>query len=284
MGAGKLKVAVCQFAVSDCMELNAARIRTFTEEAAAEGANVIHFPEGALSGYRLHKSCSSHEDFDWARLRAETEYIQEWARKNRIAIVLGSCHYLNASDKPTNCLYIISRTGRIVERYDKHMLFKREQDVHTAGTRLVTVTLNGIRCGFLVCYDSCFPPLFEEYKRMGVELMFVSLHNADNNGGACPIDSLLEAQFRVRAADYGMWICVSNSSARHCRLPACIVKPDGSVRSLRRHNSGLLYHEFPDDILGWTYDNRLPRTNRGNILHLGVTSKDPRATDPHALP
>jgi predicted amidohydrolase len=284
MGVKKHKVASCQFAVSDCMELNAARIRRFIEEAAEQEADAIHFPEGALSGYRLHKACPGQEGFDWAQLRAETKCIQEYAREHRIAVILGSCHYLNPSERPTNCLYIISRTGRIVERYDKLMLYKRELNVHSAGNRLVTLKLNGIRCGFMICYDSCFPPLFQAYRRLGVEVLFLSLHNADNNGGTCRIDNVLEAQIRVRAIDYGMWIVVSNSSARHCRLPARVVKPDGSIVSLRRHKSGLLYHEFPDEIVGWRYDNRVPGRFPNGVMHIGNTSKDPRALDPRACP
>lgn len=278
-----LRIATCQFPVSDCIEANAEQVRRFVAEAADHGADVILFPEGALSGYRRRRTCAGAKGFDWMRLRIETQGIRELARQRRIWVLLGSCHYLNASEQPTNCLYVISRAGEIVERYDKLMLFKKEIDLHTAGSRLVTVTMGGVRCGFMVCFDSCFPLLFEAYRKLGVRVLFHALHNADNPGGPNAIDDLLLAQFRVRAMDYGMWIVVSNSSARHCRLPSCLVKPDGSYSALRRHAPGLLYHNVPDDILGWRYDNTIAR-NGTSALHVGRTSKHPRALDPRALP
>jgi predicted amidohydrolase len=279
-----LKIASCQFPVSSCIESNAESIKRFMAEAADREADVILFPEGALSGYQQRRACASRDDFDWVSLRVETQGVLEWARKCGIAVLLGSCHYLNANERPTNCLYIVSRTGRIVDRYDKLMLFHRELNLHTAGSRLVTVKLNGIRCGFMICFDSCFPQLFESYRKMGVQVLFHALHNADNPGGTGRIDDLLAAQFRVRAVDYGMWIVVSNSSARHSRLPSCIVKPDGTLLGMRRHSPGIICHDCSDDILGWTYDNRVPRPRRNAALHIGATSRHPRALDPRALP
>jgi len=283
-GVERLKVATCQFAVSDAVASNAAQIRKLIGEAADNEADVVHFPEGALSGYRRRRACAGADGFDWELLRAETQGILDLARKRRIWVILGSCHYVSPAEKPTNCLYVISRTGRIVERYDKLMLYKRELGLHTAGQRLVTATINGVRCGFMVCYDSCFPAVYEAYRKRKVQVLFHSLHHADNPGGANCVDGLLAAQFRTRALDYGMWIIASNSSARHCRLASCVVKPDGAMLSLRRHVPGILYHQFPDEILGWKYDYLQPTAGPNGVPHIGPTSTHPRALDPTALP
>lgn len=284
VGEKSLRVATTQFPVSDCVESNAVRIRRLIVDAAESGADVVVFPEGALSGYRRRRTCASNRDFDWVRLREETQSILELARKHRIWVVLGSCHYLSPSEQPTNCLYIVSSTGRIVDRYDKLMLFKSELDLHSAGSRLVSVRIKGVRCGFMICYDSCFPRLYETYRKRVVEVLFHALHHADNPG-ASGLDEILASQFRVRALDYGMWIVISNSSARHCRLPSGFAKPDGTLVTMRRHRPGLLCHDAPGLIVaGWRYDNRVAANGHDGTLHIGMTSSHPRALDPRAMP
>jgi hypothetical protein len=40
-------------------------------------------------------------------------------------------------------------------------------------------------------------------------------------------------------------------------LPACIVRPDGSMVRARRHVAGLVVDDYARADLGWTYDNRM---------------------------
>jgi hypothetical protein len=61
-----------------------------------------------------------------------------------------------------------------------------------------------------------------------------------------------------------MWVAGSTSAARYSFSKTCIARPDGSVRSLRKHSGGILLHDFPDTELGWTYDNRKKRSNIEN--------------------
>ena len=110
-------------------------------------------------------------------------------------------------------------------------------------------------CGFLICYDSCFPELYHVYRERGARLLFHSYYNAKNVGLATSLDTLICAQLRTRAADHHLWISASNSSARHSRLASCVARPDGSLRSTKRHVPGFVLHDFPDTALGWTYDN-----------------------------
>jgi hypothetical protein len=59
-----LTVATCQFPVSGDIDHNAGWITRQTAEAAAVGARVAHFPEGALSGY-AGTDFATFTGFDW---------------------------------------------------------------------------------------------------------------------------------------------------------------------------------------------------------------------------
>ena len=250
----ELRIGTCQFPVSGDIELNLRYIRRYIKKAASNGAAVIHFPECALSGY----GSPVLPVLDWGTLAIGVRKVQSLAKTHGIQVLLGSYHRESDAGTPFNSVYVISDNGDIVGRYDKRNLYGKEKRLGLCqpGTHMETFVLNGMTCGILICYDSCFPDLFCELRDQGVKLLFHSFYNAGNEGDADSLDDLILAQLRTRAADNHMWISASNSCLRHSRLASCIVRPDGTVRSLKRHVPGILYHDFPDEDLGWTYDNR----------------------------
>ena len=140
-------------------------------------------------------------------------------------------------------------------------------DFYSEGLDSVELSINSIKCGFLICYDSCFPSFYESYRESGVQVLFHSYYNARNDGARTSLDDLMLAQLRTRAADNHVWISASNSSARHSRLPACIARPDGSVRTMRKHIPGIVLHDIPDMDLGWTYASGHRPSNKANTGH-----------------
>ena len=256
----KLRVANCQFPVSCDIASNAKFIHRFMKEAAGAAAHAVHFPETALSGYGRSDFTPSSTD-NWQELEKHTRGIINLAGELGLWVVLGSCREVRK--KPANCIHVISDAGRIVGTYDKRQLTPSESAWYTHGNGALVITINDIKCGFLICYEACFPNLFEAYREQGVQLIFHSCHNV--SGKPRPLfQELTLAQIRTRAADNQVWISGSNSSARYSFSTACIARPDGSVRCSRRHTNGILLHDFPDTELGWTYDNRKKTSNKLN--------------------
>lgn len=282
-----LKVATCQFPVSGDADENARYIKDFIEEAATNQADIVHFSEAALSGYG-GVDVPSFDNYDWDKLRSRTQEIISLARAHGIWVVLGSAHYLCPEEKPTNCLYIISSDGEIVDRYDKSMCTGGDLRVYTPGNHLVTIDLKGIRCGFLICYDSCFPEMYNVYRHQGVDLMFHSFYNARHKGKTI-LDEIIPAEIRVRASDNLMWVVANNSSAEHSAWPTCIARPDGSLAALKRGVPGILYRTFPDkkmteEFPSWTHNNKAMVLPAAEVYHNGVPSNHPRSTNRRALP
>ena len=78
---------------------------------------------------------------------------------------------------------------------------------------------------------------------------------------------------QMKAREYGMWVIANNSSARHSCWPTFIAGPDGYFRSLKRHVSGILFHEIPPG-----------ESIRKPFYHTGKASRHPRAVDTRSLP
>jgi predicted amidohydrolase len=282
-----LKVAVCQFPVSGDIKSNAEYIKKFIKEAALNKADIVQFPEAALTGYPP-TDIPSFENFNWDNLRMETRDIMSLARENKIWVVLGSAHYISEHEKPLDCLYIISSDGKIVDRYDKSMLTGDistlkggDMDHYTPGNHITVIELKGYKIGFLICYDSCFPEMYNIYRHKGVKIMIHSFYNA-HFAERTILDEIVPAEIRVRASDNLMWVLASNSSGMHSSWPSCIARPDGSLESLERGVPGILYREFPDSELttlfpSWTDNNKMMKLPENEIYHNGIPSKHPRA-------
>lgn len=284
----QLKIATCQFPVSGDLTINADYIKKFIEEAAFNKADIVHFSEAALTGYPP-KDIPSFERFDWEKLRTLTYDIMALAEKHNIWVILGTAHYISEEEKPLNSLYVISAEGKIVDRYDKSMLTKGDAVFYTAGNHISIIELKGYKIGFLICYDSCYPEMYNIYRHNGVKLMFHSFYNAHHEG-ATILDEIIPAEIRVRASDNNMWVIANNSSGFYSSWPTCIARPDGSLESLERGIEGILYREFPDndksdEFNSWLHNFKMMKLPQDEIYQVfGETSIHPRATDTKSLP
>lgn len=248
-----LRIAASQFPVSGNIARNERYIKTQMKEAAKKDVQVIQFPETSLSGYGP-SHYESFNNFKWDILDHHTQNICGLASSLNLWVILGSMR-LVGSESPRNCVHVISNTGMILGTYDKQRLHNYEKKYYSPGNEPLLIEINGFRCGFLICYDNCYPELYNVYRNMGVGLLFHSFHNAGNQR-ATSIKDLMLATLIVRAADNQMWIAASNSSKRYSPLSACIVRPDGSMVRSSRNVSAIIIDEYPKAELGWTYDNR----------------------------
>ena len=288
IGQDKLKVATCQFPVTGKIKENAQFVKKFIEEAALNNADIVHFSEAALSGYPPG-DIPSFDNYDWETLRQETYEIMAMAKKLNIWVILGSAHYLSENDKPMNCLYIISNEGEIMDRYDKSMLTGGDANYYSAGNHIEVIELKGYKLGFLICYDSCYPEMYNLYRHQGVQLMFHSFYNAHHEGKTI-LDEIIPAEIRVRASDNAMWVIANNSTGDYSSWPACIARPDGSMESLERGVPGILYREFPDtdktsDFKSWLHNFKLMKLPQNEVYQVfGEISNHPRALNTKSLP
>jgi predicted amidohydrolase len=281
----KLRVASCQFPVTADIRANARYIRRYMKRAAEAGCGLLHTSEACLSGYG-GSDVPSFRGYPWERLREHAQGLRALARELRIWLVLGSAHYLDDKTPPTNCLYLVDPRGLIADRYDKCMCTSGDRKHYSAGNRLVTRSIGGIKVGLAICYDICYPQIYAAYRELGVELMLHSFYNAGDKGPDC-LDVLNGRQVPTRCADNRMWAVANNSSRPYSHWGSFVARPDATIaRELPRNRAGMLVHDFPDGLSegGW-YHNELPMVlSPGQGLHLGTPSRHPRQEEGTAEP
>ena len=268
IASGKIKVASCQFPVSGSIEANGVWIMNQMKSASDSGAQVVHFPECALSGYP-GVDLKTMRGFNWQQLQQFSDSIIELAKSLNIWVILGSIHKLGKGFKPMNSLYVINLSGEIVDRYDKRFCTKGDLEFFSAGEHFVVFNLNGVKCGLLICFDVRFPELYREYKKLDVDFIFQSFYNARQKpGGIHP--KIMPVTSQARAATNHFYMSLTNSSAASS-WPSRFITPDGLVKAqLEANLPGILISEI--DLSEDYYD--ASRRFRENALEGNYSSAD----------
>ena len=247
---GKIRVASCQFPVSADIKENYRFMEEQITEAKLKKADVVHFPECALSGYP-GTDMVSLENFDWSELHRLTDSVMSLAKKLNIWVIMGSLHKLSGNNKPHNCLYVINPQGKITDRYDKRFCTGTDLEYCSPGDHFVTFKIKGVTCGLLICYDVRFPELYREYRKLGCDVIFQSFYNARHQKGSIhPIIMPVSAQ--AHAATNYFYMSVTNSSAPES-WPCQFITPDGLIQNkLAANVPGILISDI--DISEEYYD------------------------------
>jgi predicted amidohydrolase len=269
-----MRVATVQFSEGSNPRRNASLMARYMQAARRQRADVVHFHEGALSGYL---AAVTRSDYDWHALRDAASRLASEAARLRLWVVLGSAHRLTPPHRPHNSLYVINPDGKLLDRYDKRFLMPDELAVYTPGNRPVTVQIDGVRCGLLICFDLRFPELYRELMELGVKVLFQSFNNGRMDGPGIH-EHIMRQTVQAHAAISGMWISAANSSAYYSRWPSVAVRPDGFIEnSLQRNRAGMMVTEI--DLSRKLYDpigeNR--RLAAGGQLHNGRLVRDSRS-------
>lgn len=265
----RLRVATAQFPVSSQPELNADAIIDAIDQAASAGARVVHFCEGALSGY-APQDLDDWRGYDWHALRSQAHRVTEAAAARGVWVVLGSAHPLSLDGPgplPHNSVYIIDDRGVLIDRYDKRFCAgargEGELALYNPGDHPCVFEIDGLRCGVMICHEYRYPELYRDYKRRGVQLVFHSFHAANNsdevmaeleqqvgpehhahNWGRTLPEITMPATLVATAAASHLWLSAANSCAPRSCWSSFFVRPDGViVGRLERDQPGVLLYE-----------------------------------------
>ena len=167
-----MKIACVQMDVTLGMPgENFAKAVRLIEEAMEGAPDIVVLPETWNTGFFPKEGLSELSDRDCARVKAE---IGALARKFRVNIVAGSV--ANVRDgKVYNTACVFDREGSCIGSYDKTHLFTPmgEEQYFAKGDHLCRFTLDGVRCGILICYDLRFPELSRSLALQGLDMLFV---------------------------------------------------------------------------------------------------------------
>lgn len=176
--ARKVKVALCQLAVSADKQANLNIARDAIRSAAAQGAELVVLPEMWNCPYSNDSFPTYAEDVD-AGDSPSTSMLAAAAAAHRVVLVGGSIPERSAGRLFNTC-FVYGADGRLLGRHRKVHLFDidipgkitfKESLTLTPGDGLTVVDTEVGLLGIGICYDIRFPEMAMLYAARGVQLI-----------------------------------------------------------------------------------------------------------------
>lgn len=169
--------------------------------------DILLLPELWNVGYFPKTGLQSEADPDGERTRT---LMGGLAAEYGVNIAAGSVVTLREG-RVYNTAYAFDRKGRLVSSYDKIHQFApmHENERFTSGDRIEVFSLDGVCCGWVVCYDIRFPELSRKLYLQGAELLLSPVQAPAKN------IYVLQTLGRARAIENECYFVCCNSTG-HC--------------------------------------------------------------------
>ncbi|MBM3333163.1 carbon-nitrogen hydrolase family protein [Candidatus Sumerlaeota bacterium] len=133
-----ITIAAAQMACSRSVADNASKIKTMIQKAKADGADVVAFPELAITGARTDDILAA----DQAALEAALREIRSAAATERICVVFGMPFLSNG--RRQNCAFVLDDRGEIVTRYAQIVVDRPDLFTPSDDARAMWFRVNGV--------------------------------------------------------------------------------------------------------------------------------------------
>ncbi|QWW70283.1 carbon-nitrogen hydrolase family protein [Rhizobium sp. WYJ-E13] len=215
-------------------------------QAEAEGARLLCFPEGFLQGYLTEPEAARRAAMGLASPTFK-------AVTNRLAtaglmIVMGMIE--SEGDDLFNTAVVIQK-GEVIGRYRKAHLLKGER-FFRPGTETPIFTVDGLRFGINICYDTGFPEAAHKVALAGASLLVCCANNMMPRANAEKFRHVHNAARGERCRETGLWLISADvTGERNGRIswgPTAVLNPAGNVvAELPLEAPGLLVFDIAGD-------------------------------------
>ncbi len=210
------------------LEGNVDRLADWSARATAAGADVVCFPELAITGYPP-EDLTLRPEF----VRDNLEALDELARRTAegCAVLTG---FIDRSERGIHNAAALLRSGSVAAKYRKMKLPNYgvfdERRYFEPGRLGCTVEIGGVRIGLSVCEDAWTPgPPFDEYGR-GRAKVILNINGSPYHRGKT--SERLDV-CAARARETGSWIVYVNAIGGQDELVfdggSMLVNPDGEL-------------------------------------------------------
>jgi N-carbamoylputrescine amidase len=194
---------VCMQSDFGRIEKNIAKMESFVQKAAAQGASMICFPELSATGYTIKEDPQLHAESVPGPI---SDRIVKIAEENKLVIMAGMLEK-GSADKP-HISQIVAGPYGIIGMYQKTHLSPKEKEIYQPGQIIKTFTYDHINFGIQLCYETHFPELSTIMALQGAEIVFF-LYASPYRTPQEKRDSWLR-DLPARAFDNGVFIVACN--------------------------------------------------------------------------
>jgi predicted amidohydrolase len=272
-----------------------ARMIALMDQATAEGATFIVYPELALTTFfpRWHHEDRAEADgwFEREMPGPETQPLFDRAREHGMAMSFGYAE-LTPEGQHFNTSILVDSSGVIVGKYRKvHLPGHVEYDPDRTHQHLekryfepgdlgfpVWRMMGGI-IGMCICNDRRWPETYRVMGLQGVEMVVLGFNTPSVNsqkGGEALAQRMFHHKLSIQAGAYqnSTWVVAvakaGDEDGHHLMGGTCIVNPDGEiVAELEGEDDGIVVHDCDLDATRFGKETIFDFARHRRIEHYG---------------
>jgi len=238
------------------IEANLERVAACVDAAGQQGADIVCFPELNVTGYSTRNAAALNAQ---SIAGPVTQSLERLARQQSLVILAGL-----AEKDEENRLYashlVVTPEG-LCGTYRKVHISPPERVDFTAGSHIPLFTVQGVKFGIQLCYDTHFPELSTHMALNGADLIFMP-HASPR---ATPMEKLNSwmRHLSARAFDNSLFIAACNQTGYNgCDLNfagvAVVIGPSGDIKEKKTdEGEGMLVAELKADDLARVRGHRM---------------------------
>ncbi|WP_441248376.1 carbon-nitrogen hydrolase family protein [Kitasatospora sp. McL0602] len=164
-----MKIAAAQLTCDPAdVPANLRRLTVLAQQARDQGADLVVFPELALTGYELQAIAA-----DPGLWTGADDPRLDGLRSAGIAVVV-NCAAPTEGPLPALETLVLGADGALLTSYRKQHLFEHEQGVFVAGDQDGRFELGGLRFALATCFDNHFADLIDREAADGCDVHLAS--------------------------------------------------------------------------------------------------------------
>jgi len=170
-----IKIAAAQIACSRNIDDNVSRIKSYIRQAADNAADIVVFPELAVTGYEKDDISAASQ----SALNSALNEIRNEAKSRNIYVIVGMPFF--ADGRRENCAFVIGDDGNIRTQYAQ--LRTTRSDLFRAGlsTRAMWFNLKGVHSIVTIGGDAQWIEIADLAANRGMYLHFHISYEADSS-------------------------------------------------------------------------------------------------------
>lgn len=200
-----VKIAAVQMACSRDMNENIRNIVDHITEAAEEAADVVVFPELAVTGYRKDDVLAVSQ----SALESALSQIRSEARARRIYVIIGMPYDVDGARR--NCAFVIADDGTVRTRYSQVVVKRSELFRPGESTRAMWFTVKGVHSIVTIGDDADWVEIADLAANRGMYLHFHISYQADASADEATVRKQRNL-LMLRYAKYGSVVNAADPS------------------------------------------------------------------------
>jgi predicted amidohydrolase len=229
-----MMIALASPRVASTLDEGLDKIRRLMSEAAAQGAEIICFPEAYIPGLRGQDF--KVLPFDETQQERVLKSVAQWARAYRVATILGMERLTDEGRQIA--AFVIDGEGQVQGYQTKNQLDPTEDRFYVPGKTRRLFEINSVKFGVVICHEGWrYPETVRWAAARGAKIVFHPQHTGSNQEGVrltewgAPHAPYYEKAMMMRSLENTIYFASVNYALRFQEAATSLIAPTGQCQA-----------------------------------------------------